>query len=133
MDYELIKSEFIKLKREELEYIDNIAKMSSNKILSESEKLEIYRALNNYQVKISEILKELRWKLAKEENLKELIIEFDLPKNYLSSINFLNDQDKKFILEELGIDIETLKFRLTYSTLQHKYNGINPEIIHNQK
>lgn len=94
MNYELIKSEFIKLKREELEYIDNIAKMSSNKILSESEKLEIYRALNNYQVKISEILKELRWKLAKEENLKELIIEFDLPKNYLSSINFLNDQDK---------------------------------------
>lgn len=133
MNYELIKSEFIKLKREELEYIDNIAKMSSNKILSESEKLEIYRALNNYQVKISEILKELRWKLAKEENLKELIIEFDLPKNYLSSINFLNDQDKKFILEELGIDVETLKFRLTYSTLQHKYNGINPEIIHNQK
>lgn len=134
MDYELIKSEFIKLKREELEYIDNIAKMSSNKILSESEKLEIYRALNNYQVKISEILKELRWKLAKEENLKELIIEFDLPKNYLSSINFLNDQDKKFILEELGIDVETLKFRLTYSTLRHKYKGINPEVIlNNQK
>lgn len=134
MNYELIKSEFIKLKREELEYIDNIAKMSSNKILSESEKLEIYRALNNYQVKISEILKELRWKLAKEENLKELIIEFDLPKNYLSSINFLNDQDKKFILEELGIDVETLKFRLTYSTLRHKYKGINPEVIlNNQK
>lgn len=134
MNYELIKSEFIKLKREELEYIDNIAKMSSNKILSESEKLEIYRALNNYQVKISEILKELRWKLAKEENLKELIIEFDLPKNYLSSINFLNDQDKKFILEELGIDVKTLKFRLTYSTLRHKYKGINPEVIlNNQK
>ena len=37
MNYELIKDEFIKLKREELDYIDNIAKISSIKKLSEYE------------------------------------------------------------------------------------------------
>ena len=45
MNYELNKNEFEKIKREELEYIDSIAQISSNKILSETEKLEIYRTL----------------------------------------------------------------------------------------
>ena len=48
MNYEYLKKEFIKLKKEELIYIDNISKISSNKILPEYEKLEFYRGLNNY-------------------------------------------------------------------------------------
>ena len=32
MDYELVKSEFIKLKKEELDYINNVVKISSDKI-----------------------------------------------------------------------------------------------------
>ena len=40
MNYEYLKKEFIKLKKEELIYIDNISKISSNKILPEYEKLE---------------------------------------------------------------------------------------------
>ena len=39
MNYELNKNEFEKI-REELEYIDSIAQISSNKILSETEKLK---------------------------------------------------------------------------------------------
>ena len=35
MNYELIKNEFIKFKKEELYYIDSIAKISNNKTLSE--------------------------------------------------------------------------------------------------
>lgn len=57
MNYELNKNEFEKIKREELEYIDSIAQISSNKILSETEKLEIYRTLNSYEIKLNEILK----------------------------------------------------------------------------
>ena len=37
MNCELIKNEFIKLKKEELNYIDNVAKTSSTKKLSEYE------------------------------------------------------------------------------------------------
>ena len=42
MNYEEVKNEFIKLKKEELAYIDQISKISKNKILSEYEKIEIY-------------------------------------------------------------------------------------------
>ena len=59
MNYELLKNEVIKLKMEELEFIDNVAKISSNKTLSEFEKLEIYRTLNNYKIKLNKILKKL--------------------------------------------------------------------------
>ena len=33
MNYEFIKKEFVQLKKEELEYIDSISKISSKKIL----------------------------------------------------------------------------------------------------
>ena len=69
MNYELIKNEFIKLKREELNYIDSITKISSNKILSELEKLEIYRKLNNYEVKLNEILKRFKSELLNDKQL----------------------------------------------------------------
>ena len=76
MNYELNKNEFEKIKREELEYIDSIAQISSNKILSETEKLEIYRTLNSYKIKLNEILKKLwsafpRDDSLTKENLKE--------------------------------------------------------------
>ena len=59
MDFELNKSKFINLKKEELNYIDSIANISSNRLLSETEKLEVYRTLNNYNIKLNEILKNL--------------------------------------------------------------------------
>lgn len=127
MNYELIKNEFIKLKREELNYIDSITKISSNKILSELEKLEIYRKLNNYEVKLNEILKRFKSELLKDKqlirkNLKNVIIEFNLDKTYLSSVNFNHDQYKNYILEDLGIDIETYKFKLTISDLIYSHD-----------
>ena len=47
MNYELVKNKVVTLKKEELAYIDNIARISSIKTLSEYEKLEIYRNLKN--------------------------------------------------------------------------------------
>ncbi len=35
MEYELLKKEFIDLKKEEFEYMDNVVRISSNKTLSE--------------------------------------------------------------------------------------------------
>ena len=140
MDYELNKNEFKKIKREELAYIDSIAQISSNKTLSETEKLEIYRTLNSYAIKLNEILKKLwstfpRDDSLTKDNLKDVIIEFDLPKDYLSSLNFQYDEQKKYVLEKLWIDAETLKFKLTLYNLMRcrEYWGINSDTIQNNQ
>lgn len=140
MNYELNKNEFEKIKREELEYIDSIAQISSNKILSETEKLEIYRTLNSYKIKLNEILKKLwsafpRDDSLTKENLKDVIIEIDLPKDYLSSLNFQYDEQKKYVLEKLWIDAESLKFKLTLYNLMRcrEYWSINSDTIQNNQ
>ena len=140
MNYELLKNKFIELKKEELDYINNIAEISSNRILTESEKLEIYRALNNYEIKLNELLKKLWSIFPKDDNLKnkdlnDVIIEFDLDKNYLSSLNFQYDDQNKYVLEKLWIDVDTLKFKLTlYSLMRYReYLSIDFEMIQNNQ
>ena len=49
MDIEKFKKEFIKLKKEELAYLDNIAKLGYQKTFSQEEKLNIYRKLKFYE------------------------------------------------------------------------------------
>jgi len=140
MNYELIKDEFIKLKKQELYYIDNITKISNNKTLSEYEKLEIYRTLNDYKIKLNDILEKL-WRtfpkdgILTKDNLKDIIVEFDLPKDYLSTLNFCYEQQKKYVLEDLWIDAETLNFKLTLYNLIHskEYRGIDSDIIQNNQ
>lgn len=138
MNYEFIKNEFKKMKKEELDYIDGVAKISNNKILSETDKLEIYRTLNNYKIKLNEILKELWYTFPRDDsltkdNLKDVIIEIDLPNDYLSSLDFCYAEQKKYILEKLWIDTETLKFKLTIYNLMRckEYFGIDSYTIQN--
>lgn len=141
MNYEEIKKEFLKLKKEELDYIDNMSIISINKILSEKEKIEIYRNFKNYEIKLNELLKRLWIEIPKPEKLtkeilKEVIIEFDIDKNYLSKVNLPYQEYKKYLFESLGIDIETLKFKLTFYDLYRfkEYRGFNYDIIlNNQK
>lgn len=146
MNYEVIKNEIIKLKKEELDYIDNVAKISSNKILSEYEKLEIYRTLNYYQDKLTEKYKGLfdeiiKLKQLTFENLDDAIIEFDIDKKFLSSVNFSHEEYKKHELEKLGIYTvgifsENFKFKLTLRDLKYKctgYTEIDTTIIQNNQ
>lgn len=137
MNCELIKAEFIQLKRDELDYVDNIVKISSHKILSESEKFDIYRMLNRYKVKLNEILQRLQCIVLRDDSLdfEDIIIEFDLDKNYLSSLKFYSNDQKNYILKSLGVDTETLKFKLTlYDLIQHEgYRGINADMIQNNQ
>ena len=112
MNYENLKNEFIKLKKEELDYINNICRISSNKRLSESEKLEIYRTLKELKDRINEKLKQLRHEVyikveEYDKNPSEIIIEFDIDENYLSS--FSKDY-KERILRHLGINYKINKF-----------------------
>ena len=134
MDY---KNEFIKLKKEELTYIDNIANISSNKILTEEEKLNIYRNLYNYQIKINDVLNKLRevffTKEINIEDLDKVILEIDIQRNYLIQVGSLEYRD--IILKDyLGIDITTYKYQLTLSNLIYKkYVMINLDLILNKQ
>lgn len=144
MDYEFLKEEFIKLKKEELDYIDNISKLSKSKKFTEYEKIEIYRKLKSYEIKINEMYKLLvveSWKYYKnneEELMKKhfrdiIIVQFDINKDFLSSIDFSYDKQKEYILKNLGIDLDSLKFKLTLNDISYgrEYRGIEHEKILN--
>lgn len=144
MDYEFIKNEFLLLKKEELEYIDKASKISSNKILSECEKIEIYRNLKKYEIKLNEVINSLANKIydeckikeIKRKDLKDMFIEINLDSNFLSLLKFNNEQDKKYLFDKLGIDYNTLKYRISFYDLIHfkEYRGINQDLIlNNQK
>ena len=141
MEYELIKNNFINLKKEELNYIDSISKISSEKILSEIEKLKIYRVLNNYEIKLKELLNNLKNEIIKnkqliKKNLENPIIEFDINTDFLSSLKSYNEYHKNKILRKLGIDINSFKFKLTLYDLSYyneETNIIYNAILNNQK
>ena len=68
MNYELVKKEFIKLKKEEFNYIDHVTKISS-KTLTEEEKLEIHRILKDYENKLDKMYSKLFEALTNEIEL----------------------------------------------------------------
>lgn len=76
-----MKYEIIKIKKEELNYIDNIAKLSSTRKLSEKEKLEVYQTLESYKEKLKTLFEKYYLKLIKDENkdydIDEVIIKFN--------------------------------------------------------
>lgn len=142
MNYELIKKEFIELKKEELGYVNNVAKISSSRILTEYEKLEIYRNIKNYQTRLHEILGRFQKEVIKNEGiqgakLKDVIIEFDVDKSFLSSVEIENEDYKKYICNDyLGVDLNTFKFKLTLKALIYYYDwctAINPDLIQNKQ
>lgn len=136
MNYEEIKKEFIKLKKEELNYINEISIISNNKKLSEYEKIEIYRNLKKYENQLNDKLKQLHKELLKVKkittaNLEDIIIEFELDKDFLSLLEPENSEYKQRILKYyLGIDIKDYKYKLTiYSLLHYRYEAINLDLI----
>lgn len=140
MEYELLKKEFIDLKKEEFEYMDNIARISSNKTLSEYEKLKIYRKLNDYIIRLDVIANNLDKVISrniidnKMVELNKQIIEFGIDKSFLSSVNFIDIQYKEDIFRSLGININTYKYELSLDDLRKKrYKVINYYIIQNRQ
>lgn len=144
MNYEFIKKEFVQLKKEELEYIDSISKISSKKILSEYEKIEIYRKIKKYEQQLNEVLlklfkEEFQGKRIASENLEETVIEFDIDKKFLSSISTKSSYQKKILFENyLGINEKSYKYILTLYHLfryhNYKYKSVDIDLIlNNQK
>lgn len=133
-----MKYEIIKIKKEELNCIDNIAKLSSTRKLSEKEKLEVYQKLESYKEKLKALFEKYYLKLIKDENkdfdFDEVIIKFNIDKSYLSSIK--DAEKRKSIMIYLDINPYEYTYYLTYAKLRYyknNYNKININYILNNQ
>lgn len=105
----MTKEDYVKLKKEELKYVEEVYNLSSNKKLSDTEMLEIYRKLNDYAVKLNKMYIDI----CKDEHV-DITIKVD--KDYLLSMG----EYREYILNCLGIDQKTLEFNSQYN-----YMGVN--------
>ena len=96
MNIEVLKEEFIRLKKEQLSYLNSVVEESSKKILSEFEKLEIYRRIYNYNVKFKDILDILRKKIRKEmkREIKFAIKRGDIDEEEAEAITNVKDYEE---------------------------------------
>ena len=138
MNFEILKEKFIKLKKEELDYIKNILEIRSKRLLSEYERLEIYRTIIKYQNKLDELVKEIFLDFRNDKKTKlyqkdksEVIIEIDLDKKIIGLLSNYSDYSKEKTLKSLGINQENYKYEFTIHNIYYKYHElINLENIH---
>ena len=120
MNIEEIKHEFLKLKMDELGYIDSISKLSSERTLSSSEKLLMYRKLDEYKDELDKLLMKIFDYIRKgnldDEELDKIFIEIKVPKDFLSSLK-MDEYSRVMLLRNyLGID-SSYKYVLTKSDI----------------
>ena len=115
MNIEKLKEEFIKLKKEELAYLDNIAKLGYQKTFSQEEKLNIYRKLKFYEnenAKFYKILSDILYK-SKEENMDKVLIEIKLKDDFFNKVSDIFNRHRYLILRRYNINLETNSYILT--------------------
>ena len=115
MNIEEVKEEFIKLKKEELAYLDNIAKLGYQKTFSQEEKLNIYRKLKFYEnenAKFYKILSDILYK-NKEENMDKVFIEIKLKDDFFNKVSDIFNRHRYLILRRYNINLETNSYILT--------------------
>ena len=115
MNIEEVKEEFINLKKEELAYLDNIAKLGYQKTFSQEEKLNIYRKLKFYEnenAKFYKILSDILYK-SKEENMDKVLIEIKLKDDFFNKVSDIFNRHRYLILRRYNINLETNSYILT--------------------
>ena len=115
MDIEKLKKEFIKLKKEELAYLDNIAKLGYQKTFSQEEKLNIYRKLKFYEnenAKFYKILSDILYE-SKEQNMDKVFIEIKLKDDFFNKVSDIFNRHRYLILRRYNINLETNSYILT--------------------
>ena len=115
MNIEEVKEEFIKLKKEELAYLDNIAKLGYQKTFSQEEKLNIYRRLKFYEnenAKFYKILSDILYK-SKEENMDKVFIEIKLKDDFFNKVSDIFNRHRYLILRRYNINLENNSYILT--------------------
>ena len=115
MNIEEVKEEFIKLKKEELAYLDNIAKLGYQKTFSQEEKLNIYRRLKFYEnenAKFYKILSDILYE-SKEQNMDKVFIEIKLKDDFFNKVSDIFNRHRYLILRRYNINLENNSYILT--------------------
>lgn len=115
MDIEKLKKEFIKLKSEELEYLDNIAKLGYQKTFSQEEKLNIYRRLKFYEnenARFYKLLSDILYE-SKEKNMDKVFIEIKLKDDFFNKVSDIFNRHRYLILRRYNINLENNSYILT--------------------
>ena len=115
MNIEEVKEEFIKLKKEELAYLDNIAKLGYQKTFSQEEKLNIYRKLKFYEnenARFYKLLSDILYE-SKEQNMDKVFIEIKLKDDFFNKVSDIFNRHRYLILRRYNINLETNSYILT--------------------
>ena len=115
MNIEEVKEEFIKLKSEELEYLDNIAKLGYQKTFSQEEKLNIYRKLKFYEnenARFYKLLSDILYE-SKEKNMGKVFIEIKLKDDFFNKVSDIFNRHRYLILRRYNINLENNSYILT--------------------
>ena len=115
MNIEKLKEEFIKLKKEELAFLDNIAKLGYQKTFSQEEKLNIYRRLKFYEnenAKFYKILSDILYE-SKEKNMDKVFIEIKLKDDFFNKVSDIFNRHRYLILRRYNINLENNSYILT--------------------
>ncbi len=133
MKYTELKKQFIELKKEKLEYIIRIIEIRNNRLLTDTERLKIYRKIIKYQKDLDRLLKEMLLeyrKIIKEDKKKYkefhddiVIIEINIDKKITSLLEKYKDYFRERFLETLRINIDNLKYQLTTTDLRYISHG----------
>lgn len=115
MDIEKLKKEFMKLKKEELAYLDSIAKLGYQKTFSQEEKLNIYRKLKFYENENARFYKLLCDFLyeSKEQNMDKVLIEIKLKDDFFNKVSDIFNRHRYLILRRYNINLENNSYILT--------------------
>lgn len=115
MNIEKLKEEFMKLKKEELAYLDNIAKLGYQKTFSQEEKLIIYRKLKFYENENARFYKLLCDFLyeSKEKNMDKVLVEIKLKDDFFNKVSDIFNRHRYLILRRYNINLETNSYILT--------------------
>ena len=124
MKFEDLKKEYIKLRKEELKYFDNVINESRNRIFSEKEKLDIYRKANKYEKDLCDLMDKMREQARiegfyKKYGLYNMIFTFSVDKNLFSNIK--SEDYRRHLLRDLYIDIKDYKGKLNMIMLRSNY------------
>lgn len=115
MNIEKLKEEFIKLKKEELAFLDNIAKLGYQKTFSQEEKLNIYRKLKFYEnenARFYKLLSDILYE-SKEKNMGKVFIEIKLKDDFFNKVSDIFNRHRYLILRRYNINLENNSYILT--------------------
>ena len=134
MEFEELKEKFIKLKKEELEYINRIANESRKRKLKEKEILEAYRKINDYVDEINVLLDKIHGYAIRNiktiEDKDKIIFDFDIDKDYFKTVEGTTDY-ADYALKSILVNVD--KHKVEVSCYRNEYAPLALQLALNRQ